>query len=90
MELSVSDGQFHLTLYAKTHITGYIGCTTQSMLSFFLNQTNELRVNQGLTLHRNRDDHPYTYYFIKDGVRVEVQQDEVLNFLVGLRDHVKL
>jgi len=90
MELSISEDQFQLTLYAKTHITGYIGCTKNSMLAFFIGRTNELYINQNLTLNKNPKDCPSTYYFMKSGVKVDVEQSEAMNFLAEVGRYLKV
>jgi len=91
MDLHVENDQFTLSLYdAKVVISGYVGCTLQSMLRFFLRQTSELNVNRNLTLRRNDEVSPSTYHFVTaGGVRTDIRDSDALNFLSRIGEYVK-
>ena len=81
---------FEVTLNTRTRITGYIGCHTASMLSFFIGQSNELRINQDLVLNRDTQQRPYSYHFMKNSVRVDVDGSDAMNFLAEIGRHLKV
>jgi len=88
MDLVVKDQKFDMTINTLVHLEGYIGCTKNSMLGFFLHLTPSLDINRTLSLHRVSTSYPSTYYFLQDDVKVHVSDDVALRFLSEIGQHV--
>ena len=88
MILKPKCGLGHSVTNAKVYVSGYIGCTKNAMLCFFLHSTHTLSVNKTLTLHRDNRSSPSCYYFVQDDIKVEISDSDVMTFLSTIGQHV--